>query len=152
MENLLVMGSRKNIALVAHDNKKSELLEWTLANTHILKNHNLFATGTTGRIIKENSGMEVTSFKSGPLGGDQQLGAKIVNFEIDCLLFFWDPLESQPHDPDIKALLRVATLYNIPMATNKATADFIVSSPLFNNEYKRDIDDFSSYYQRKINV
>lgn len=152
MENLLVMGSRKNIALVAHDNKKSELLEWTLANTHILKNHNLFATGTTGRIIKENSGMDVTSFKSGPLGGDQQLGAKIVDFEIDCLLFFWDPLESQPHDPDIKALLRVATLYNIPMATNKSTADFIVSSPLFNTEYKRDIDDFSSYYQRKINL
>lgn len=152
MENLLVMGSRKNIALVAHDNKKSELLEWTMTNAHMLKNHNLFATGTTGRIIKENSGMDVTSFKSGPLGGDQQLGAKIVGFEIDCLLFFWDPLESQPHDPDIKALLRVATLYNIPMATNKATADFIISSPLFNTEYKRDIDDFSSYYQRKITV
>lgn len=152
MENLLVMGSKKNIALVAHDNKKSELLEWTMNNTHILKNHNLFATGTTGRIIKENSGMDVISFKSGPLGGDQQLGAKIVDFEIDCLLFFWDPLESQPHDPDIKALLRVATLYNIPMATNKSTADFIVSSPLFNNEYKRDIDDFSAYYQRKIIV
>lgn len=143
---------KKNIALVAHDNKKSELLAWVKANKEILSQHNLFATGTTGLIIQNETGLDITSFKSGPLGGDQQLGATIVNFALDILIFFWDPLESQPHDPDVKALLRIATLYNIPSATNKSTADFIISSSYMNTCYDLALYDHAEYNNRKIDI
>lgn len=143
---------KKNIALVAHDNKKSELLAWVKANKEILSQHNLFATGTTGLIIQNETGLDITSFKSGPLGGDQQLGATIVNFGLDILIFFWDPLESQPHDPDVKALLRIATLYNIPSATNKSTADFIISSSYMNTCYDLALYDHAEYNNRKIDI
>lgn len=124
----------RKIALVAHDHKKKDLLKWAKNNQERLKEHLLFATGTTGKVVQEETGLTVTRFQSGPLGGDQQIGAKIVEGEIDLLLFFWDPLESQPHDPDVKALLRIAVLYNIPTACNQATADYILSSPLFRQD------------------
>lgn len=153
MENQsLKMGRSKSIALVAHDNKKKNLLQWVKDNEEVLSNHKLYATGTTGSVIKNNSNLDITALKSGPLGGDQQIGAKIVENEIDCLLFFWDPLESQPHDPDVKALLRIAALYNIPVATNQATADFIIKSTLLNEEYERDMDTFEAYYKRRIQI
>ncbi|MEG2353868.1 MAG: methylglyoxal synthase [Clostridium sp.] len=144
------LQKRKNIALVAHDNKKGELLTWVKDNLSSLKEHNLFATGTTGKIISSKTGLSITGFKSGPLGGDLQIGAKIVEGELDILIFFWDPLESQPHDPDIKALLRIASVYNIPNATNKSTADFLISSPYFTDEYVRSIDNFDSHFSREI--
>lgn len=143
---------RKNIALVAHDNKKKELLEWVKDNKEILSNHNLFATGTTGKIISNETGLCITSFKSGPLGGDQQIGATIVDFGLDILIFFWDPLESQPHDPDIKALLRIATLYNIPCSTNKSTSDFIISSPCMKEPYKLELYDYAEYANRNVTL
>lgn len=148
----LLMGKQKKIALVAHDNKKKEILEWVNENKKKLKNHLLFATGTTGTIIGKETGLDITVFKSGPLGGDQQIGAKIVNLEIDCLLFFWDPLESQPHDPDVKALLRIAALYNIPIATNRSTADFIFKSPLMDEEYERRLSNHFQHINRKIDI
>lgn len=144
------IGCKKNIALVAHDNKKKELLEWSIKNIGTLKKHNLYATGTTGKIIAEATNLEITTFKSGPLGGDQQLGATIVNFDLDMLIFFWDPLESQPHDPDVKALLRIATLYNIPSATNESTADFIFTSTLMNEPYNIRLNDHVEYTNRNI--
>ena len=149
---LVNIKSKKNVALVAHDNKKKDLLKWVNEHRNILIKHNLFATGTTGTIIKDNTGLDVTIFKSGPLGGDQQIGAKIVESAIDCLIFFWDPLEAQPHDPDVKALLRISTLYDIPMATNKSTADFIFTSPLINEEYVRTNDTFTEYTNRNIKL
>ncbi|CAM2790998.1 methylglyoxal synthase [Hathewaya histolytica] len=146
------VGIRKNIALVAHDNKKKELLEWVNKNKESLSLHNIFATGTTGEIISNETGLCITSFKSGPLGGDQQIGATIVNFDLDILIFFWDPLESQPHDPDIRALLRIATLYNIPCGTNKSSADFIISSPYMNEKYIITLDDHAEYANRHIQL
>ena len=140
----LKMKNVKNIVLIAHDSRKKDLLEWVQYNRPVLKEHNLFATGTTGALIAQRAGLEVTRFKSGPLGGDQQVGAKISDGELDILIFFWDPLEPQPHDPDVKALLRIAVLYNIPSACNRATADFLVASPLFHGEYDRLLEDFSS--------
>lgn len=131
------MGKQKRIALVAHDHRKKDLLEWARLNQDQLSQHLLFATGTTGEMLQRETGLPVMRFQSGPLGGDQQIGAKIVDGEIDFLLFFWDPLAAQPHDPDVKALLRIAVLYDIPVASNKATADFIFSSPLLNEEYVR---------------
>ena len=139
----LKMKNVKNIVLIAHDSRKQDLLEWVHYNEPVLKEHNLFATGTTGALIASRSGLEVTRFKSGPLGGDQQVGAKISEGDLDILIFFWDPLEPQPHDPDVKALLRIAVLYNIPTACNRATADFLVASPLFHGEYDRQLEDFS---------
>jgi methylglyoxal synthase len=139
---------RKRVALVAHDNKKDDLLEWVEYNRDILVNHELFATGTTGRLLQQELGLEVTRFQSGPLGGDQQLGAKISEREIDCLIFFWDPLEAQPHDPDVKALLRIAVVWNIPVANNRATADFIITSPLFSSTYERLLTDYDDYLRR----
>lgn len=134
----------KNIALVAHDNMKKELIEWIDKNKDILKKHNLYGTGTTAGLIEENLGLKVEAFKSGPMGGDQQLGAKITEGMIDLMFFFWDPLEAQPHDPDVKALLRIAVLYDIPVANNRATADFILSSPLMEEEYERHVIDYNA--------
>lgn len=140
----LKMQNVKNIVLIAHDTRKKDLLEWVEYNRAVLKEHNLFATGTTGALIARRADLVVTRFKSGPLGGDQQVGAKISDGDLDILIFFWDPLEQQPHDPDVKALLRIAVLYNIPTACNRATADFVVASPLFHGQYDRVLEDFSA--------
>lgn len=142
------MGAVKRIALIAHDNRKQDLLEWVRYNRHTLAQHRLFATGTTGNLIARETGLDVVAFKSGPLGGDVQIGAKIVEGEIDILIFFWDPLEAQLHDPDIKALLRIAVLQNIPVACNRATADFLLSSPLMSGEYERGVEDYAARLRR----
>lgn len=149
MEKLRIpMNKAKRIALVAHDNKKNDLLDWVKFNEGNLKKHVLYATGTTGRLVMEATGMHVNCYKSGPLGGDQQIGAKIVDNEIDLLIFFWDPLQAQPHDPDVKALLRIAVLYNVPTACNRSTADFLFSSQLMDVEYEKLLPDYSkkSFY------
>ena len=126
---------QRNIALVAHDRRKQDLREWARFNRGVLARHCLFATGTTGRLLHEELGLPVTCFHSGPLGGDQQIGARIADGEIDLLVFLWDPLEPQPHEHDVKALLRIAVVWNIPVACNRATADFLISSPLMNQPY-----------------
>jgi methylglyoxal synthase len=138
------IGKRKNIALIAHDHQKTELLEWARYNKGSLQKHNLFATGTTGVLLEREVGLNVTRFRSGPLGGDQQIGAKIGDGSLDFLIFFWDPLEPQPHDPDVKALLRLAVVWNIPVACNRATADFVISSPLMDETYLRQVPDYES--------
>ncbi|QNL23107.1 methylglyoxal synthase [Hyphobacterium sp. CCMP332] len=142
----------KNIALVAHDNRKKDLLDWAYFNRDSLKKHQLFATGTTGSLLEEKLNQPITKFLSGPLGGDQQLGAKITEDEINCLIFFWDPLSSQPHDPDVKALVRIATVWNIPMACNRCTADFLLSSPLMDENVNRIQPDYSDYMNRNIDT
>jgi methylglyoxal synthase len=131
------MAARKRVALIAHDNRKADMLEWARYNRATLAEHELYATGTTGALIAGELGLDVTLFLSGPLGGDQQVGAAIAEGRIDFVVFFWDPLEPQPHDVDVKALLRIAVVYNVPMACNRATADFILSSPLMAVEYRR---------------
>lgn len=143
---------KKNIALVAHDNKKKALLDWALYNKETLSKHHVYATGTTGTILENKLEFQINKFLSGPLGGDQQIGAKIAEGKIDLLIFFWDPLEAQPHDPDVKALLRLATVWNIPMACNRSSADFIFSSELMEDNYKREVPTFEAYNQRKITV
>ncbi len=143
----------KNIALVAHDSKKPNLVKWCHENIEILKKHKLTTTGTTGTLIEKELGLKVTKFISGPLGGDQQIGAKISEGKIDLLIFFWDPLESMPHDPDVKALLRLATVWNIPLACNQTSADFLISSPLMDQEYERDLEHLERYKKdRKVLV
>lgn len=148
--NQIAKPNEKRIALVAHDNKKNDLLDWAEFNRDTLKEHKLYATGTTGRLMEERLERNVIKLQSGPLGGDQQLGAKIVDGEIDAVIFFWDPLQAQPHDPDIKALLRVAVVWNIPIACNRATADMIISSPLMDEVYEREVPNYESYQQRPI--
>jgi len=133
----MAVGPVKTIALVAHDNMKDELLQWVEAHREQLSHHVLIGTGTTGRLVNEQTGLPVERLRSGPLGGDQQIGARISEGQVDVLLFFWDPLEPQPHDPDIKALLRIAVVWNIPVACNRASADFIMSSPHMNIDYVR---------------
>jgi methylglyoxal synthase len=142
MDTAIQMTERKRIALVAHDNRKEDLLEWALYNRGSLAEHDLLSTGTTGRRVSEALDLPVTRLLSGPLGGDQQIGSRIAEGDIDLLIFFWDPLEPLPHDPDIKALLRIAVLYNIPTACNRATADFVISSPLMSTRYARSQTDF----------
>ncbi len=138
---VVTMSGTKNVVLIAHDSRKQDLLEWVEYNVPVLREHRLYATGTTGALVEGATGLPVQRFRSGPLGGDQQVGAKIAEGELDVLIFFWDPLEPQPHDPDVKALLRIAVLCNIPTACNRATADFMVASPLFHGEYERTLED-----------
>ena len=142
---------QKNIALIAHDGKKRELIEWCAENKDILKNHFLCGTGTTARLVAEKTGLPVKGYNSGPLGGDQQIGAKIVEGVINFVVFFSDPLEAQPHDPDVKALLRIAQVYDIPIANNKATADFMIRSPLMNQEYEHKVINFKQNVIDRVN-
>jgi methylglyoxal synthase len=148
----IAMAHDKKIALVAHDNKKGELLEWAKYNRTLLAHHTLYATGTTGKALEGELGLEVNRLQSGPLGGDQQIGARIAENDIDFLIFFWDPLEPQPHDPDVKALLRMAVVWNIPIACNRASADFMISSPLMDAEYDRLVPDYTEYRTRTIRL
>ena len=137
--------TKKRIALIAHDNKKRELVEWVKYNQQVMMDSVVFATGTTGRLLEQEVGISVTRLQSGPLGGDQQIGAKISEGEIDVLIFFWDPLEPHPHDPDVKALLRIAVVWNIPIACNRASADFLISSSLMPSQYERLVPDYDGY-------
>lgn len=136
------MNKKKTIALVAHDHRKEGLVRWCVENKDKLKNHDLCGTGTTAKLISNATGLDVKGYKSGPLGGDQQIGARVAEGEIDMLIFFWDPLEALPHDPDVRALLRIAVVYDIPVATNKATADFIMTSAYIDEEYQHNVQDF----------
>ncbi len=142
------ISPRKRIGLVAHDNKKPDLIEWARYNQRLLVAHDLVATGTTGTLLEDELGVGILKLQSGPLGGDQQLGALIAEGEIDILVFFWDPLEQQPHDPDVRALLRLAVVWNIPVACNRASADFMISSPLMTSDYQRQMPDYGSYIDR----
>lgn len=144
------MEGKKKIALIAHDRRKKDLIEWVQFNKGTLSKHELYATGTTGTLIEQKTGLKVRKFKSGPLGGDQEIGAKISEGEIDVLIFFWDPLEPLAHDVDIKALIRIATVYNIPVAITRSTADFLISSPLFEKEYERIQPDYESELKDRI--
>lgn len=143
------MEAEKHIALVAHDNRKKDLIDWVVINREKLSKHRLSGTGTTARLISEKTGLYVEAFKSGPLGGDQQIGSRIAEGSIDFMIFFWDPLEAQPHDPDVKALLRIAVLYDIPVASNRSTADFILTSPLMDMAYDRQVIDYSNRIKNK---
>ena len=144
------IGKQKHIALVAHDGKKKEMEDWCDNNKDILKNHFLCGTGTTARLIAEKTGLPVRAYNSGPLGGDQQIGAKIVEGGIDFMIFLWDPLEAQPHDPDVKALLRIAVVYDIPVANNLATADFMLTSRYMNQTYSRKVLNFSAEVEERV--
>ena len=156
------MKKKKNIALVAHDHRKKDMMEWVAFNWKELLQHSLVCTGTTGKLIKETIDAqchlhnemppEVLRLKSGPLGGDQQLGALICEGNVDLLIFFWDPMQPQPHDVDVKALLRIATLYNIPTAPNRSTADFMISSDLFHEDYNPILKDYSGYIKREVEL
>src|SRR5512135_2215370 len=143
--SIIPIQQKKRIALVAHDNKKQDLLDWARWNKGLLIEHDLYATGTTGKLLEEVLGTTVHKFQSGPLGGDQQIGAKIAEGELDFMIFFWDPLEPAPHDPDVKALLRIAVVWNIPIACNRASADFMISSPLMSGEYERVVPNYDQY-------
>ncbi len=141
---------QKHIALIAHDTKKHELVEWVENNKEVLKNHFLSGTGTTARLIVDKTGLPVKAYNSGPLGGDQQIGCRIVEGNIDFVIFFWDPLASQPHDPDVKALLRICAVYDIPVANNRATADFLITSKFMNEEYERHVLNYNKVIQKRI--
>ena len=148
----IMMEQNKKIALIAHDHKKRDLVEWAKFNRTLLAHHQIYATGTTGALLEQELGFEITKLQSGPLGGDQQIGAKIADGEIDFMIFFSDPLEAQSHDPDIKALLRLAVVWNIPIACNRASADFMISSPLMDGEYDRLVPDYDTYRTRKLDT
>lgn len=145
----LTIKKQKNIALIAHDNKKRELIEWCKKYKDILENHKLYGTGTTSRMITDNTGLKVKGFNSGPLGGDQQIGAKIVEGVIDFIVFFSDPLTAQPHDPDVKALLRIAQVYDIPIANNKSSADFMITSRLMEEDYDHKVLNFQKNIENR---
>jgi len=157
-----MMKKKKNIGIVAHDNRKKDIIEWVTYNWNELIHHNLICTGTTGKLIEDAISEKcfeygavpptVTRLKSGPLGGDQQLGAMISEGGVDLLIFFWDPMQPQPHDVDVKALLRIAVLYNIPTASNRSTADFMVSSSLFHEDYTTIVKDYQSYIRRDVKL
>jgi methylglyoxal synthase len=144
------IGQKKRIALIAHDSKKQDLVEWARFNRDVLAQHEVYATGTTGRLLEQELEVEITKLQTGPLGGDQQIGAKISEGEIDFVIFFWDPLQAQPHDVDVKALLRLAVVWNIPIACNRASADFMFSSQLMTEEYRRLLPDYEAYIQRAV--
>ena len=144
------LGRTKRIGLVAHDNKKRDLIEWAKYNRRILERHELVATGTTGTLLEDALGVGIEKLQSGPLGGDLQLGALVAEGDIDLLVFFWDPLEAQPHDPDVRALLRIAVVWNIPVACNRASADFMVSSPLMASDYLRRMPDYRAHVDRVL--
>src|SRR5882757_49513 len=150
MSEVRKIGPRKRIALVAHDNKKADLIEWAVFNKTVLAKHELIATGTTGKMMEEKLDRPVKKMLSGPLGGDQQIGAMIAEGKIDVLIFFWDPMEAQAHDSDVKALLRLGVAWNILLACDRATADFILTSPLMNQDYETQLPDYSSYLNRKV--
>ena len=148
LEKKVPVRPSKRIALIAHDHKKPDLLAWAAYNRDLLAFHTLCATGTTGSLLAKELDIDVFQFRSGPLGGDQQIGAKIAEGEIDLIIFFWDPLEPQPHDPDVRALLRLAVVWNVPVACNRASADYIISSPLMSSEYERILPNFDTYTTR----
>jgi methylglyoxal synthase len=148
----LSMGHRKRITLVAHDNKKRDLLEWAKYNQRLLAQHELYATGPTGTLIEQALDLPITKLQSGPLGGDQQIGAKITEGGIDFLIFFWDPLEPVPHDTDVKALLRIAVVWNIPVACNRASADFMIASVLMDESYERLVPDYAGHNNRVVDT
>ncbi len=145
-----ILGKRKRIALVAHDHKKHDLMDWANFNKQSLAKHELFATGTTGKLLEDALDRPVKKLLSGPLGGDQQIGSMIATGDIDIMIFFWDPMEAQPHDSDVKALLRVCVAWNIPMACDRSTADFLMTSPFMNEEYTANIPNYNHYLSRKI--
>lgn len=150
MSNTKPLNSKKNIALVAHDYRKPDLLQWASERKHILLQHNLFATGTTGKLLEQELNVPITKFFSGPLGGDQQIGSLIAQGQIDMLIFFWDPMNAQPHDTDVKALLRLSVAWNILLACDRTTADFIISSPYMHEQYDRQLPDYTDYLSRDI--
>ncbi len=141
--NIHTIHAQKSIALIAHDNRKQDLIDWVERNENVLKRHFLCGTGTTAKRVAEQTGLPVKAYRSGPLGGDQKIGSLIADLAVDFLIFFWDPLTTQPHDPDVKALLRIAVLYNIPVAMNQATADFLLSSTLMDQDYARPLIDYT---------
>ncbi len=151
MKKVRIIGERKRIAIVAHDNMKKDILDWAVYNKTILAKHELLSTGTTGKMLEEKLDRPVKKLLSGPLGGDQQIGAMIAEGEIDILIFFWDPMEAQPHDSDVKALLRLGVAWNILLACDRASADFILTSPLMQEKYETILPDYSGYLNRKVN-
>lgn len=150
MENIKQLGKHKRIAMVAHDHKKNDLIEWAEYNKTVLQAHSLIATGTTGKLLEKALGRPVTKLLSGPLGGDQQIGSMIANGEIDMVFFFWDPMHAQPHDSDVKALLRLCVAWNLPMACDRSTADFLITSPFMHESYKSKMPDYTGYLNRPI--
>ncbi|TKT93876.1 methylglyoxal synthase [Dyadobacter frigoris] len=150
MSHIRKIAASKRIAMVAHDNRKTELMDWATANRELLSKNTLYATGTTGRLLEELLNQPVILLLSGPLGGDQQVGSMIAEEKIDLLIFFWDPMSAQPHDPDVKALLRLCVVWNIPVASNRATADFLFTSPLMHEDYLAEQTDYSKYLNRIV--
>lgn len=150
MNTIRKIAAQKRIALVAHDHMKKELVDWAEYNKDILKHHVLYGTGTTGSLLEKYTGLDVNKLLSGPMGGDLQIGALTAEGKLDAIVFFWDPMEAQPHDPDIKALLRIAAVWNIPLACNRASADFLISSPLMNSDYDAIMVDYTQYMNRSI--
>lgn len=150
MQSVKKLNARKRVALIAHDHKKPELIEWAVYNKAVLSRHELYATGTTGRLLEEQLDVPVRKMLSGPLGGDQQIGAMVAEGDLDAVIFFWDPMEALPHDPDIKALLRLCAVWNIPMACNRTTADFLLTSPLMHQDYDAILPDYTQYLGRKV--